>query len=140
MLDISPVLLVISAVIFLIVMGLLNSLLYQPLLKFMDDRDGQLKSDLENAQKNGADVRDLEKEAETIIHDAKVEASHMREKAINDAKAQADMKISQKKKELENEYNAFIGALAQEKVAYKESLMANMSAFKDTLHAKTSQL
>jgi F-type H+-transporting ATPase subunit b len=140
MLDISPVLLVVSAVIFLIVMVLLNNWLYQPLLKFMDDRDSLIKNDLENAQKNGADVEDLEKEAESIIYNAKAEASKIREKAINDAKEQAEIKISQQKQELEKEYEAFMSALNQEKVAYKDSLMASMSTFKDSLKAKTAQL
>jgi F-type H+-transporting ATPase subunit b len=140
MLDISPILLVVSGAIFLIVLVLLNSTLYQPLLKFMDDRDELIKSDLENAQKNGADVEDLEKEADGIIHNAKAEASKIREKAINDAKEQAEIKINQQKQELEKEYESFMSSLAQEKVAYKESLMANMSSFKDSLKAKTAQL
>ena len=45
MLDISPILLIGSALVFLLVLARLNSCLYKPLFKHMDDRDTQIKTE-----------------------------------------------------------------------------------------------
>ena len=71
MLDISPVLLLSSGFIFLLVVARLNSCLFKPLIKHMDDRAASIKKDLEDAKSNGADVDGLLAEANDIISKAK---------------------------------------------------------------------
>ena len=140
MLDINGGLLVASAVIFLIVLVILNKWLYKPLIKFMDDRDESIKKDLENVTKNSGDVDEFYKEADDIVSKAKAEAHAIREKAINEAKKLAEAKISSKKEELERGYNEFITSLEEEKVGLKNSLLSQVPLFKESLKAKFSQL
>ena len=140
MLDINGGLLVASAVIFLIVLVILNKWLYKPLIKFMDDRDESIKKDLENITKNSGDVDEFYKEADGIVSKAKAEAHAIREKAINEAKKLAEAKISSKKEELERGYNEFITSLEEEKVGLKNSLLSQVPLFKESLKAKFSQL
>ncbi|WP_252981471.1 F0F1 ATP synthase subunit B family protein [Aliarcobacter butzleri] len=71
MLDISPVLLLSSGIIFLLVVARLNSCLFKPLLKHMDERTSSIKKDLEDAKSNGADVEGMLAEANEIISKAK---------------------------------------------------------------------
>ena len=78
MLDISPILLISSAIIFLIVLKMLNSTLYQPLFKHMEDRTESIKKDLDLAKNNVADVESMYAEANSIIAKAKQEASSIR--------------------------------------------------------------
>lgn len=56
MLDISPVLLLSSGIIFLLVVARLNSCLFKPILQHMDERSAQIKKDLEDSKSNSADV------------------------------------------------------------------------------------
>ncbi len=140
MLDINGGLLLASAIIFLIVLVILNKWLYKPLIKFIDDRDESIKKDLENVTKNSGDVDEFYKEADDIVSKAKAEANAIREKAINEAKKLAEAKISSKKEELEKGYNEFIIFLGEEKVGLKNSLLSQVPLFKESLKAKFSQL
>jgi F-type H+-transporting ATPase subunit b len=67
MLDISPILLLTSGIIFLLVLARLNSCLYKPLFKHMDDRSASIAKDLEDAKNNGSDIDGMLVEAKEII-------------------------------------------------------------------------
>ncbi|MFA7084464.1 MAG: F0F1 ATP synthase subunit B' [Arcobacteraceae bacterium] len=136
MLDISPILLLSSGVIFLLVLARLNSCLFKPLLKHMDDRAESIKKDLENAKSNGADVNGMLAEANDVIARAKKEAAAIRDKAFNEAKDIADSKLVSAKTDLENKYVEFAKELQNETAVLKESLMASMPQFNESLKAK----
>ena len=140
MLDISPVLLLGSAVIFLLVVARLNSCLFVPLLKHMDDRAESIKKDLTNAQSNSADVDGMLEEASHIIAEAKKEAAAIREQAYNEAKEVADAKLASAKEELEAKSSNFAKELEGETKALKDSLVAAMPQFNESLKAKISSI
>lgn len=136
MLDISPILLLSSGIIFLLVLARLNSCLFKPLLKHMDDRAESIKKDLENAKSNGADVNGMLAEANDVIAKAKKEAAAIRDKAYNEAKNMADAKLVSAKSDLETKYTEFAKELQAETVVLKDSLMASMPQFNESLKAK----
>ena len=140
MLDISPVLLLSTAIIFLFVVARLNSCLFVPLLKHMDDRDKSIKKDLEDAQSNSADVDGMLEEANHIIAEAKKEAAAIRDQAYNEAKEIADAKLASAKDELEAKSAKFADELKEETKALKESLVASMPQFNESLKAKISSI
>jgi len=140
MLDISPVLLVGSALVFLLVLARLNSCLYKPLLKHMDDRDNQIKTDIENAKGNANEVDSMLEEAKTIIADAKKEANSIREKARLEATEVADAKLAEAKATMDKKYDDFLKTLDEEKVALKNSLVANMPLYKEGVKAKINAI
>jgi F-type H+-transporting ATPase subunit b len=140
MLDISPILLVGSALVFLLVLARLNSCLYKPLMKHMDDRDNQIKTDLENAKNNATEVDDMHAEANDIIAQAKKEANSIREKARLEATEVAEAKLAEAKSKMDEKYNAFLSELAVEKDTLEKSLIANMPTFKDGLKAKLNSI
>lgn len=140
MLDLSPILLLSSGLVFLLVLARLNSCLYKPLFKHMDDRDDQIKTDMDNAKSNGADVDGMLEEAKKIIAQAKKEALSIREKAKNEAILTADAKVADAKVKAEQKYNEFVQTLAQEKSALESSLVSQMPLFKDSLKAKLSSI
>ena len=140
MLDISPVLLLCSAVIFLLVVARLNSCLFVPLLKHMDDRTESIKKDLENAQSNSADVDGMLEEANYIIAEAKKEAAAIREQAYTEAKEIADAKLASAKEGLEAKSVNFVKELAGETKALKDSLVAAMPQYNESLKAKISSI
>ncbi len=140
MLDISPILLLSSGIVFLLVLARLNSCLYRPLFKHMDDRSESIEKDLENAKNNGANIEGMLVEANEIIAKAKNEASSIREQATNEAKELADSKLTIAKADVDSKYNDFLKSLEVEKESLKSSLLSAMPLFKDSLKAKISSI
>jgi len=140
MLDISPVLLLSSGIIFLLVVARLNSCLFKPLLKHMDDRAASIKKDLEDAKSNGADVDGMIAEANNVIADAKKEAAVIREQAYKEAKESADAKLASAKSNLEAKSADFAKNLEEETKALKNSLVSSMPQFNESLKAKLSSI
>jgi len=140
MLDISPILLLSSGLVFLLVLARLNSCLYKPLFKHMDDRDSQIKTDMANAKANGADVDGMLAEAKEIIANAKKEAFSIREKARLEATVVSEEKLNVAKVKIENDYNDFLKTLQNEKVSLENSLVSQLPLFKEGLKAKLSSI
>jgi F-type H+-transporting ATPase subunit b len=140
MLDISPILLLSSGLVFLLVLARLNSCLYKPLFKHMDDRDDKIKSDILAAQNNGADVDGMLAKANDIIALAKKEAFSIREKARVEAEKLAESKLETAKVKIEEEYSQFVITLKETKSDLESSLSGQMPLFKDSLKAKLSSI
>lgn len=140
MLDISPVLLLSSGIIFLLVLARLNSCLFKPLLKHMDDRTESIKTDLANAKNNAADVDGMLAEANDIISKAKKEAAGIRQKAQEEAESVAAEKLGSAKSEIDAKYSAFTKTLEEEGTALKDTLVSQLPVFKQSLKAKLSSI
>jgi F-type H+-transporting ATPase subunit b len=140
MLDINPILVIVSGLIFLIVLRRLNMCLYQPLLNHMDERSKTISNDLEKAKGNGADVDTYLQDANKIIADAKAEAFTIKDNAFNSAKAKADEKIANAKSEIEKRQEDFFKSLTSEKESLESSLVANMPDFQNALKTKISNI
>jgi len=140
MLDLNPGLMLFVLVIFFSLMYLLNTMLFQPLLKFMDDRDATIANDLKNAEEMAGNSADLNAKADALLTEAKAEANAIKEKAVSEAKALAESKLESKMKELEVSAAAFEAELEVEQKALKDALTAQLPAFKESLKSKLSSL
>jgi len=140
MLDINPILLLATFVVFLSLIAVLNSWLYNPLFSFMNKRDEDIKKDLEKVGSNDDEINELNSKAQSIIMNAKLEAAALREKVIADAKELADSKLEAKRAELASEYLEFEQSLAQSKEQLTSDLMAQVPVFKKAVEAKFSQI
>lgn len=140
MLDIHPELMLFVLVLFLILIVLLNNILFQPLVKFMDDRDASIAKDLEAAKSFSGNTNELNAKADEIISNAKNEAAAIRQKASDDEKTLAASKVESKQNELDSEYNKFVKKLHSDKEDIKNALLSQMPLFKESLKAKFSKL
>ncbi|MEO1938237.1 MAG: FoF1 ATP synthase subunit B' [Sulfurimonas sp.] len=140
MLDINPILLLATFVVFVSLIAVLNSLLYNPLVAFMKKRDDDIKQDLEKVGSNDSEIKELLDKAESIIMNAKLEAAALREKVIADAKELADARIEAKRASLTTEYNEFKESLVKSKEELSSELMNQVPVFKEALKAKISQI
>lgn len=140
MLDIIPALLLVAGTVFLVLLVILNKTLYKPLLEFIDNRNNSINRDLENAGKNASDVVAYYKEVETILSEGKIEAAKIREAALSEAKEKAAKKVESKKSDLEAQSVAFSKALEAEKEEFRNTLMAQMPLFKESVAAKLSHI
>jgi len=140
MVDISPILLLVTVVVFFTLLIILNKILYKPLLTFIDNRNESIKRDLENAGRNTSDVEAYYKEADQIIREAKAEAGKIREAALSEAKEIAAKKVEQKQSELDEEYTLFLKNLNAEKIEFTESLSAKIPLFRDSIKQKLGNI
>ena len=140
MLDISPVLLVATLVVFLVLIALLNSWLYNPLLGYMQKRDEDIKKDLSEVGSNDDEIAALHAQADKIVSDAKAEAMALREKVVSEAKELSDSKIEAKKAELAEKFATFTASLNEEKESLNSVLLSELPLFKEAIKAKISKI
>ena len=140
MLDISPMLLGSTLIVFLVLIVALNSLLYKPLFSYMEKRDADIKKDLDLVGNNDSEIAAFHAQAEKIISDAKLEAAALREKVIAEAKALANSKIETKRAELALEYATYESELSQERTRLIAALQNEAPAFQSAVSAKLSKI
>ena len=140
MLDIHLSLILFTLVLFLTLLVLLNNMLFQPLLKFMDERDNSIARDLKEAKSLGGNTDELNAKAAENISNAKTEAATIRQNAIDAQKTLAAEKVEAKQGELDKEYAKFVEKLSGDKEKLKDSLLSQMPLFKESLKAKFSKL
>jgi F-type H+-transporting ATPase subunit b len=140
MLDINPILLLATFVVFLSLIAVLNSWLYNPLFSFMNKRDEDIKKDLQKVGNNDDEINELNSKAESIINNAKLEAAALREKVIQDARELADSKLEAKRAELASQYLEFEHLLAESKEQLTNDIMSQVPLFKEAVKAKFSQI
>jgi F-type H+-transporting ATPase subunit b len=140
MLDINPILLVATLIVFLTLIAVLNSWLYNPLFAYMSKRDEDIKKDLEKVGSNDEEINELESKAQSIIVNAKLEASALRDKVITDARELAESKLEAKRAELASQYLEFEQLLARSREQLSGDLRSQMPLFKEAVKAKFSQI
>ena len=140
MLDINPLLLSITIVVFLILIAVLNSLLFKPLFNYMNERDASIKNDLDKVGNNDAEIAELTAQAQNIVNEAKLEAAALREKVIAEAKELAESKIEAKRAELAKDKAEFEKSLAETRENLKSSLLSQVPLYKEAVKAKFSQI
>jgi len=140
MLDINPILLIATLIVFLTLIAVLNSWLYNPLFSFMNKRDEDIKKDLDKVGSNDDEINELNSKAETIVMNAKLDTAALREKVIADAKELADSKLEAKRAELASEYLEFERSLENSKEQLNSDLKSQVPLFKEAVKAKFSQI
>ena len=140
MLDINPLLLGITIVVFLILIAVLNSLLFKPLFNYMEERDASIKNDQDKVGNNDSEIAELTAEAQNIVNEAKLEAAAIREKVVAEAKELAESKIEAKRAELAKDKAEFEKSLAETREELKNTLLSQVPLYKEAVKAKFSQI
>lgn len=140
MLEINLPLVVLTAVIFLGLIAVLNSILYKPLLKFIDARNDAIKNDEESASKNTSDLGVYEAQIEQLIATARSEASKIKQEAINVAKDAAAKIVNERRGVLEADYDAFIQNLNTQKSDFRADLQQKLPELQAALKAKLARI
>ena len=133
MLDIDPNLLAFEIVTFLALVAILNTVLYKPLLGFMEERNSNLKADAGLAGAQESEREALNAEATALIAEANSEGSKIRHEAVAKAKAEAAIKINAAKESVEVEISNFSGELIAQKAELKATIIANQESYKQSL-------
>ncbi|AZV46014.1 ATPase [Nautilia sp. PV-1] len=129
MLDLNIGVMLIEAGIFLVTLILLKIWLFEPLVKFMDEREEKLRKSLEMINANTEDTKELEEEIQKVLAKAKKEAKEIRDEAR--AKAQAEAAEMKAKRLAEIE--AAKEELAKEIQAEKERILSELAGSKEEI-------
>jgi len=140
MLDINPILLVITLATFILLVWYLNKKLYTPLIKYMDERDESLKSDRDSVSQNYAEIDALNKEVETVLSIARKEATSSKEAILFETKERLLKMVDEKKKEFSTHYQQFLNNLGNERVSLKNRLLADSSSIESALRDRFTSI
>ena len=140
MLEIDVPLMLLTAIVFFVLIAILNPLLYKPMLKFIDDRNASIKNDEESASKNTSDLGVYEAQIEQLIAAARNEAGKIKQEAINAAKDAAAKIVSEKRGVLEADYDAFIQNLNAQKSDFRADLQQKLPELQAALKAKLARI
>ena len=140
MLDINPILLIATLIVFLTLIAVLNNWLYKPLFAYMKKRDEDIKKDLQKVGNNDDEINELNSKAQLIINNAKIDVTALREKVVADAKELADSKLEAKRAELASQYLEFEQSLSKSREQLVSDLKSQIPLFKEAVKAKFSQL
>ncbi len=111
MLDIDPMLLLISAEVFLMLLTILNKILFKPLSYHMQIRDEEIQSQLKILKNNDQKVELIKKEANDMLFEAKMKSKSIRDVAIEKANKKANKLISSAKADENSRYEVFLSTL-----------------------------
>lgn len=129
-----------TAVIFLVVIFILNVLLYKPLLKFMDERAVSIDNDEKKVKDNFEEMTNFGEELSKIKQDTRDEINAIKQKATAQARSLADEEIQKKKDELEQKMQAFTTQLLQEKNELEHELKLRLPLWQESLRKKIKEL
>jgi ATP synthase subunit B len=140
MLEIDLPLVALTAVVFLALIAILNSVLYKPLLGFVDKRNQDVKNDEDSISKNTSDLSVFEAQVEQILSAARAEAGKIKQDALNAAKEAAGKITAEKRAELEVDYDAFVQNLKAQKNEFKVELMNSLPELRSALKSKLARI
>jgi F-type H+-transporting ATPase subunit b len=129
MLDLNIGVMLIEAGIFLVTLILLKIWLFDPLVKFMDEREEKLKKSLEMINANSEDSKELEEEIQKVLAEAKKQAKAIRDEAREKALKEANEMKAKRLAEIEEAKVQ----LAKEIEAEKERILSELSGSKDEI-------
>ncbi|EAH6868632.1 F0F1 ATP synthase subunit B' [Campylobacter lari] len=138
--DVHFSIMIATGVIFLLMIAILNSMLYKPLIKFMDSRDLTIKNDEEKMKKNSDDVSNVESELEKIHIQTRDEINQIKAKAIEEAKLKQEKELSTRKRELEDQMLVFLKSLKEKEKELKEEMRLKMPEFKQSFKNSLSKI
>ena len=118
----------------------MNSVLYKPLLGFVDKRNQDVKNDEDSISKNTSDLSVFEAQVEQILSAARAEAGKIKQDAINAAKEAAGKITAEKRAELEVDYDAFVQNLKAQKNEFKAELMNSLPELRSALKSKLARI
>ncbi len=140
MLELHPFLMGIVLLIFFFLIYQLNSRLYEPLLRFMDQRDRTIAHDLKEAKSLSSGSEELLAQAQKKLEEARSEAARIRQNAIETAKEANSVALAKKQVALEEEYESFKAELIKDRETLKTTVLSQLPLFKESLKAKFSQI
>lgn len=138
--DLDLKMILLTVVLFLILLWILDSILYKPLLSFMKSRDEGIKEDEARIQQNNTDASNNETLITKIYADARAKAQAIKSEQVAIAKEKASKAIEEKKAIYDAEYQNFLLELDSKKSQFKDELRLELAKYSDNLKASIERI
>lgn len=122
-----------TMVIFLVMIVVLNTIFYKPLLRFIDERNDSIKNDENKVKENSQEMVGANEEVRKIHQNTKEEINKIKQNAIAQAKEESTQLIRAKKEELERKMASFYTELAEQREELSLYLQTHLPDFKEAL-------
>ena len=136
MLDLNIGVMLIMAGIFFVTLIFLKMWLFEPLVKFMDEREEKLKEQMEMISQNSDDTKEIEDEIKAVLKEARDEAKKIITEAKNKALAEADELKAVKVNEIEEVKEKLRSELEKEKEVLLSELLKDRNDVKSLIENK----
>ncbi len=136
MLDLNFGVMLIIAGIFFVTMILLKVWLFDPLVKFMDEREETLKKELQMINENTEETQKIEEEIKTILKLARDDAKRILDEARMKAIEEAEKLKALKRRELEEAKESLLLVLQKEKEKILNELLGEKENIKTLIEKK----
>ena len=128
--------LLISILNFIILVAVLAHFCYKPVLKVMDDRRNKIRNDLDSAARSSAEAAKLKSDLEAELANAQVAAQGIVDKAVKEAKVQAQAQIDEAHAAIEKEKENATKQIERERKDALENLKTQVAALSCDIAAK----
>ncbi|UOS51161.1 FoF1 ATP synthase subunit B' [Helicobacter pylori] len=136
--SVSPYLMAVVFVVFVLLLWAMNVWVYRPLLAFMDNRQAEIKDSLAKIKTDNTQSVEIRHQIDALLKEAAEKRREMIAEAIQKAAESYDAVIKQKESELNQEFEAFAKQLQNEKQILKEQLQVQMPVFEDELNKRVA--
>lgn len=131
--DLHLSIMLVTMVIFLVMIVVLNTIFYKPLLKFTDERNNSIKNDENKVKENSQEMVSANDEVRKIHQNTREEINKIKQNAITQAKEESAQLIRAKKEELERKMASFYTELAEQREELSQYLQTHLPDFKEVL-------
>ena len=136
MLDLNFGVMLVIAGIFFITLILLKMWLFEPLVKFMDERERKLQEELQMISQNNEETKKIEEEIKEILRLAREDASKIINEAKLEALSEAEKIKAVKQREIEEAKESLRLMLEKEKKDLLKELMPQKDEVKTLIEKK----
>ncbi|RDU73651.1 hypothetical protein CQA66_00190 [Helicobacter aurati] len=132
----NPQVMLVVFIVFLITMFLLNRLVFQPIIFYIDQRNAKISNDLALASQDDKELEEIQLQIHKILSEAKIEACNLKSKTIQEAKEHANKKIEQIQLENREKMEVFVAKLIEQKHQMKDEIKTNLTGMESLLLTK----
>lgn len=138
--DLDVRLMLLTAFVFLMLVWILNSILYKPLLGFMKNREDGIREDEAKIHQGNTDVSNNETLVAKIYADARAKCQVIRNECISSSKEDANKFLDEKKSVLEADYKNFLADLDAKKIVFKNELRNQLLSLDENIKSSINKI
>lgn len=121
---------------FVIFVAILGHFCYKPILKVLDERKNRIQNDLDSAASSKADAEKLKESYEAQLRDAQAKAQEIVDKAVKEAKVQAQAQIDEAHAAIEKQKNQASEQIERERKEALDDLKSQVAVLSCDIAAK----
>lgn len=121
---------------FMLLILILNTWLYRPMLELIQKRDALLGEDAKGIEEQKKEIAQLKYEAEAVLRHAREEAKKIKDLATLEAQGVYEEKLNRSKAEIGNRFLNSQKELKERREAIREELQKNSHLFEEEVRNK----